>query len=411
MKRQHLPFLLLAASALSLSGCGNSSSIEKHIDIDYINPNIVLGNDFFAPHTFNLNVLVGKKADIVVDAIPDSFAKEAKFKSLDESIATVDETGKVSGVKKGHTQIEVSAKDGSRKELVNVYVNEATKTNTSLSILNKIYENSQDPSYKADTVLWTHEIVQQDMLREGKVYNSAKYIEELAYVATDNDAYFMVTSEDIAIKTEDGAPEVSNGTWRFFVEKESHVTYLLHETSSAKRFMQINTQSYSGRPLIDPILDVLDMFFVDGRTIVTDMMDDASGVDQMGPKGFITDCLTNPYDNVKLSCGSETGVDDLHVDLALTNEDSEENPQIISAEEEFNIEIPAGTHYDQVAEEEYFFNHDRVTGWNYAVDLSYELDGKKCDRVFKKSTRYDRSYECVYPDLKAYSEVDSIYDL
>lgn len=407
MKRQHLPSLLLLASVLSLTGCGSkTSTIDKKVDFESIPSNIKLSNNYFAPSTFNLNVEVGKTAAITLTAIPDSFAKEAVYKSLDESIAKVDANGNVSGIKKGVTKVEISAKDGSRKEIVDVIVSEAVTNANALTILNKVYDNSQKGSYVKDNVLWCHELVRQDMLREGKVYNSAQYIEELAYVDTDTDTYFYITSEDIYVKTQDGAPEVSSGTWRFYVERESTVTYLLHEMGGVKHYIELRTQSYMGQPPMNILLDVLDMFFVAGRTIVTDMLDDASGVKEMGPKGSITDVLMNSYSNVKQAHYSANGVDDLYSKVDLTFEQSK-----ITNQEEFDIEIPAGTVYDAVDSTEYHFSNDRVTGWNYYSDISYKLDGVAHDRVFTKSTRYDRSFTCVYPDLKEYSKVDSIYDL
>ena len=407
MRRQHLPSLLLLASVLSLSGCGDkTTTFDKKVEFESIPSNIQLSNDYFSPATFNLNVVVGQKSSIGVTAIPDSFAKEATYKSLDESIATVDANGIVSGIKKGYTKIEVSTKDGSRKEVVDVIVSESVTNAQALTILNNVYDNSQKGSYVKDDVIWCHEIVQQDMLRNGKVYNSAQYIEELAYVNHGTDTYFYITSEDMYVKTEDGAPEVANGTWRFYVDYDSYVTYLLHEMNGVKRYMELNTQSYMGQPRMNVLLDVLDMFFVAGRSIVTDMMEDASGEKEMGPKGTITDCLMNSYSNVKQAYWSSNGTDDLYAKVELTFEDSK-----ITTQEEFDIEIPAGTPYTAIDRTEYHFVNDRVNGWNYYSDLSFELDGAPCDRIFTKSTRYDRSFECEYPDLKEYQSVDSIYDL
>lgn len=406
MKRQHFPFLLLVTSALSLSGCGKTYSFDKDVKLDYISPNIVLSNDYFAPEKFNYSVDVGKKVNINVKAIPTKFAEEAVFKSLNTDIATVDEKGVVTGVSKGYAKVEISTKDGSRKEIVDVHVNETVKKAGALTVLNNIYAKSQDSSYVPDTTLWAHEIVKQDMVRENAVYNSAEYIEELAMVNTLSDTYFMVTSQDIMIKTESGAPEVSNGTWRFYVDQASWVTYLIHETSSAKRYVELSTQSYMGvKERVDIIYDVLDMFFVAGRSIVTEMFDDAAGKDQMGPKGKITEYLENAYENVKLTC--KTASDEaLNANAVVTYED-----QIITSDDEFEIEIPAGTHCDYTIGEDYFLEKDRMAGWEYSATLDYELEGKKCQRIFTKSTRYDREFECFYPDLESYAKVDTIYDL
>mgnify|MGYP003309988296 FL=1 len=407
MKRQHLSSLLLLASVLSLSACGGekTTTFDKKVEFQSIPSDIKLTNNYFSPSTFNVNVGVGQKVAVDVAAIPDSFAKEATFKSLDETVATVDASGNVTGVKNGSTKIEVSTKDGLRKEVVDVIVSEAVTNANALTILNKIYDNSQKPDFVKDDVLWCHEIVEQNMLRNGIVYNSAKYIEELAYVATNTDTYFYITSEDISVKTENGAPEVAQGTWRFYVDQESYVTYLLHEVGLAKRYIELNTQSYMGQPRINVLLDVLDMFFVAGRSLVSDMMDDAYGTKEMGPSGTVTDCLMNSYSNVKQS-HFKVNDEELYSNLELNFED-----QKIKNEEEFDIEIPAGTVYNSIDRTEYHFAKDRVNGWNYYSDISYEVDGVPHDRIFTKSTRYDRSFECVYPDLKAYQQVDSIYDL
>lgn len=404
MKRQHLPFLLLAVGVLSLSGCGEkNSTINKNVETNTIPSNIVLSNNYFAPSTFNLNVSVGGKADITVEAIPDSFAKEAVFKSLNETIATVDANGKVSGVKAGSTQIEVSTKDGSKKELVNVYVTSKITNEQAKPLAATLKENA---SLRAqDNVLWSHELVQQDMLREGKVYNSTKFLEELAIVNTDQDTYFMVTSQDISVKTESGAPSVDNGTWRFYVDKDK-LTWLIHETKSAKRYMILKTQSYIDQPKINILYDVLDMFFVDGRKIVFDMYKDASGLEDIE---IMQSNLESSSASLKQSYSSISKTDDVYSSYERTYVD-----QTVTNQEEFDMEIPSGTKYDAVEQTSFFIDHDKEVGYGYTVNLSFELENKPCNRIFSKSVRFDRHFTCFYPqdfEKEGYSVVTSMYDL
>jgi len=402
MKIKYAPLFALV-SALTLVGCGKNKTeiVTKTIDFPAIHE---VEKDYFAVNPFTMNVAVGATSQIVVDSIPAELGSGLKYVSKDSSIASVDASGKVTGVKKGICEIEVSSKNNEASETIQVVVSEEISKESALPILKKKAAAVSDPSFARKTKFIAHEYVKQVLNVGGKDINTSAYVEDIIF--SQEDAYFEVSSDDIQILTADGSIEVSSGKWVFFVDTESYDTYLCHETPTAKTYMEVHTQKYLGRPAYQILFDILDMFFVSGSEIVTDSMDDVNGVGLYdNDEGIIIDCAAKDYDNAQEVIHQGSG-EDLYCDLVIT-----QTGDTISAKEEFSIEIPAGTVYDEEDNYGFLIEGNYVRGQNISANMTFQLEGQDCSRTFIKNTRFITDFTVSYPDLNEYGLVDSVYDL
>ena len=420
MKAKHLTSILGLLCALSLTGCGNKKSgdddqksggdvkpaSEQKIEVFPINPNIEISKEYFAVTPLTLDLLVDEHKSIDVSAIPASYSGDnLKFVSRDTSIVEVSNSGVATGKAKGVTYIDVSTSDNQAKESIIVTVNEELEKTEGANRLKAKGEAYRDPSYVKASKIWAHEYVEQTLTKNGKDISKQGYVEEIIF--DKEEAYFEVSSEDIEIRTIDGATSISNGKWIFYVDQESYYTFLIHETETSKNYMKVATQSYLGREPYEIIYDVLDMFFVSGSSIVTNYLDDVDGVDyyDTDDTNYI-DCLLNDYSNAQASAYAPND-DDVFVKLAIQMSDQEMKPA-----EELSIDIPAGTKYEDDTTVDLLVHEEHVYGTNIESVMTFELDEVPYVRSFKKQIQYIRDFTVSIPsDLSQYGEVDSIYDL
>ena len=402
MKIKYAPLLGLV-STLLLSGCGNNKTeiVYNHVEFPAIHE---VKKDYFAVNPSNMNVAVGATQKITVDSIPSELGSGLKYVSKNPSIASVDASGNVKGLAKGICEIEVSSKNDEAKETIQVIVSEEIENEDGAVILKKKAAAVQDPSFERKTKYIAHEYVKQVLNVGGKDVNAAAYVEDIIY--SQEDAYFEVSSDDIEIKTADGDVEVSSGKWIFFVDTESYDTYLCHETPTVKNYMEVHTQKYLGRSPYHIILDVLNMFFVSGSDIVTDFIEDINGEAWYDEdSAMLIDCALNDYSNASETIyqGNE---ENLFCDLVITQSNDKITPK-----EEYSIDIPAGTVYNETDNYGLLIEGNYVIGQNITALMEFQLDGVDCSRTFIKNTRFITDFEVSYPDLNEFGLVDSIYDL
>ena len=73
------------------------------------------------------SILVGANETLVATVLPENATNQkVSWKSSDEAVATVDENGKVTGVKAGEAAITVTTEDGKMTDTCNVTVNSPT---------------------------------------------------------------------------------------------------------------------------------------------------------------------------------------------------------------------------------------------------------------------------------------------
>ena len=413
MKTKNLATLLGLMCVVSLTGCStkngdnqnNLPKSDQKIEFEKFNSNPKHSKEYFAISNFNMNLVVDEEAKINIDAIPEAYEKEGlSFVSKDPEIVSVDAQGNVKALKKGITQIEVSSLDKQAHEVVDVSVNEAIEKADGVTLLRAKAASMKEEGYQRTSKLQVHEFVRQTLTVDGKDVNSASYVEDIIF--SKDDAYFEVYSDDIEIKTADGSVSVSSGRWIFFVDQESYDTYLIHDTPTEKNYMEVHTQKYLGKPAYTILYDILDMFFLDGKDIVTDSFDDVDGVGLFDDdEGLVTSCAINDYSNATEELFSPNG-EDIYTHVCITQTDD-----VITPREEYRIDIPAGTVYDEDGHYYIFIEGNRVKSFDIVADMRFTYEGKPTTRTFVKNQKYITDFEVTYPALANYTLVDSIYDL
>ena len=414
MKTKRLATLLGLMCALTLTGCASKKGDDQQdlphndqrIEFEKFSSNPKHSKEFFGISNYNLGMLVNEQKQIQIASIPSAYESEGLiFTSKDTDVASVDDSGNVKALKKGVTQIEVSSLDKECFEVVDVYVNEAIDKADGAALLQAKGATMKEPGYERTRKLKVHEYVQQTLTVDGKDINSAFYVEDIIF--SKDDAYFEVYSDDIAIKTADGSPSVSSGKWIFFVDQDSYDTYLLHETPTEKNYMEVHTQKYLGREAYEILYDILDMFFVSGKDIVTDNFDDVDGIGfyDDDTTGLLIDCALHDYTNATEELFSPNG-SDVYCHVNITNDDD-----VITAKEEYSIDIPAGTVYDEDDHYYVFVEGNRVKSFDVKAVMDFEYQGKPSRRTFIRNEKYITDFEVTYPKLAEYTLVDSIYDL
>lgn len=125
-----------SSSTSSSSSSSTSEGDEEEIDDSKVESIKLDKNE--------LEVKVGNRSSsLIVTFTPDDLDleyKEVSWSSLDESIATVDEYGRVTGVSKGQTVVTCTSLEGSRKARCTVYVVDST------SVITKKWLRVSDPS-------------------------------------------------------------------------------------------------------------------------------------------------------------------------------------------------------------------------------------------------------------------------
>ena len=145
-------FLLLASCCLLLSACNNksnsqsggggsggenSSGIEENVPVTGVS---ISGN--------GNGVAKGSSIDLMANILPaNATNKNVTWTSEDESIATVDQTGRVSGVEFGRTVIRVRTEEGNFSASYKIVV---TKENTRVVGLAELVEDMIDTDYQVN---------------------------------------------------------------------------------------------------------------------------------------------------------------------------------------------------------------------------------------------------------------------
>ena len=129
-------------------------------------------------------------------------------------VATIDESGLITGVSVGETTIEVTDKfNPDLKISVPVYVMEVLKQRAVNSKLNALSEINEDDL----TAIVDHELYQKRIYKNGVLQSSGIWNQEL--IASYDDAYFRIRETDADVETENGSMTFSDYDWIFNTNK------------------------------------------------------------------------------------------------------------------------------------------------------------------------------------------------
>mgnify|MGYP003313763405 CR=1 FL=1 len=403
--KKNVKFLLpLVIGSFVMTGCGGAPKAET--DIKDIVSNSIPHAKYLEIQNLNMTVEVEKTKQIDITSLPQSVAqKGVEFESKDTEVATVDENGVITGVQLGNTIVEVKTKDGSFSTPINVYVTGEVEEATLATLLDSLKAQYESPTLP--TKFREVEYSEESYYKNGQYDHGYKSMEIIDYDSVNG--YFMVSSDDIYIKTQNGAMEKLSGKWVFGALSD-YAFRMCHITKTASTYLDMTIPDsllITDNPKNSSVLSILDMFFVAGREIVTDQQgymagnkdfsqiydeaqDDISGFTQFGDNTFSYKAVDTWQNQVT------TGADELL----------------------HNSEIPEGTLTNDTQTIEFFYDGASCPGINITVKSDYNLNGSEMERIFTRNMLFQTDFtpeSCIDPDIKledfGFTEVKTIYEL
>ena len=375
-------------------------------------------------------------------------ADNLSFKSLDETVASVDANGNVKGLKAGQTVIEVSDKahpDVKRNVVVDVYnglvpetpgvyytqaeIDAAVEGDPAYGKTTKDYKidpirNDQDQINDLATKIGQiddsglTEIVDHE-LREMATYKNGKrqlyHVWDETMVASEDEAYFRIIETDGDTKTEDGAMSFVDMEW-IFNTNQYYDTYVFHTKGDVKNYFPVSTVDYMPEdPTVNnrvaPLLDILDNMFTIGRDIFTDSLEDARiTADSL-------ELITANYSNVErnqagmlLDEQGNPSEKDFFLDATIIFNDEKADQ-----DDESNSGIPFGTPMPATQKMMYTIRDGKLVNFSIELVQNYEFGGDVyqktyfIDHTYERITDENRDTYITLPDKSEYTLVDYLF--
>ena len=332
--------------------------------------------------------------------------RNATFTSANPDVATVSETGLITGISAGETVVVVADKNNPDfKTEVKVYVSPEIDLDDANDINNNLVEESKahDDEITAivDNEMWMRTIYRTNATtNETSLYSYDRW--DQRFVASKDDAYFRIWETDATVKAVDGAMDFTNFDWIFHTD-EFYETYLFHQSGDVKTYLDVPTQNYldnENHKRTDPLLDILDNIFNSGKSYFENVFKNAR-LDGM------TDLVG--YSQAKNVHYGSRGENSFFLDATIRfNEKSD-------LDDENRYGIPYGTAEIIDQRMVYTIENNRVVALSIELDETYSYGGYNYHALYSINHTYedvDENKSQIYvPAFKDYTEVDSIYDL
>ena len=404
MKKSIISLLSLSAM-LALTGCSTTISYKKvNVDPATSPTKIVVdqpGLVMFVGETFQPNVniypLTASNAQLV-------------YKSSKPSVASVSKTGLITAKGGGTATIRISAKDNpSAFEEIVVGVEK-----------NKITSSDRDTK-KAQRKDVTDHLKNQQEIQKKKYYTSGSinldrvgiyngYVIETTcdgehyyservrqnFIASKSLGFFHFNINDIETRSPNGNPSYSNFGYYMFCNENFDAHAYKYDDSSAKR-AYVSAEDYIGKvDRIEVVMMMLDNIFTSQRRILTNQYTNA-----LEPSYFSASSATKGgYTNNGKTSGGYTKT-------------SSQPKYTVSADEEDELDIPAGTECKLTQDASYHWHDGRIDASYSKLTLEYDLDGH---HFVHTEAAYTKAYienevEIVYPNKDDFQEVPTFIDL
>ena len=389
MKKSMLSIIGLVA-AMTLTGCGGGGEAPSSTS------SVVLPVE-----TIQLNA--GKKALLVGDSfqvkpfITPLLASSAKlvYESSDTQIASVDSNGLVVGKKQGSATIKVSSKDNPDiSSTMLVYVASSQKADvvqTKLANL-LVYQKTK---IKKPRKLATTEVETRTLYVDGKAYYST--FEIANFVLDKDNAYFYIGGVDTESKYFDAPEHRSSFGYHFYTDVDYH-SFLYHENDNVHNYCYVPTEFYlgTGTTRDGVIYAMMGSFFNSGSDIAENTVEYSMSSDFLGPT-YRKMCYDGGFDD----------------DMVFGKFQASSKDQKADITEENNLDIPAGTLYDEIDNFEIYWYQGNVKYYRVNFKLSYVIDGHNYVLDVIRNYSFDRDDEFTYelPDRNKYNQVTNVFDL
>ena len=317
------------------------------------------------------------------------------WSSSEPAVASVSEDGLVTALKEGVAIITATSEVGKTATCRVVVNNNNVLLSTVGKSAAKILATQKSADFEPITTLSMFEEYTFSKKRDGVELSRSKWYQYMW--ASINDAYFRIISNDQDVKTAGGSIVPSNTEYTFYTTKE-YLSYVFCNSNGKSNYMYLD-QAFlvdQGKTPFEGLGEILQSFFVSGSGIMTRQFSDILGQQQ----------LDNGYGSPKYkgSFGENSG--------QFAFNAISKNGGTISADDEDDMGIPAGTMVQITDDIRYLWEDNLLTAKLLTETLTYELNGQSYEEVYAITYTYQgRGVELWWPEVANYSQVDSIFDL
>lgn len=317
------------------------------------------------------------------------------WSSSDNAIAVVDNNGLVTAISEGVAYITATS-EGGKQAVCRVVVNNDNVTLAQAAKSAKQILATQNSSeFEAVSTIAMYEDYIATKKRDGELYSKSVFDQKM-WASIEN-GYFRITSNDQDIKTSGGSVVPSSAAYVFHTTQD-YLSYIFCNSNGKSNYMSLD-QAYlvdKGKTPFDALGEILQSFFVAGSSIMTDQFKNILSQDK----------LNNGYGSpaLKGSLGEFSG--------QFAFNERKTSGGTVSADDEDDMGIPAGTMVSIVDDIRYLFEDNLLTAKLIDEKITYELKGSSYEEEYVVNYYYyGRGVELFWPDRANYSQVDSIFDL
>ena len=405
----------LAITSMVLIGCKKESEASKPAEDITVTTSEAADIDIPAKVTdkitdiklnkriFNLfcNTKEGSEKNEDTTLVATVYPKKAgdrnlKWSSSDPTVATVDQTGKVTTVGEGDAIITVSNEDGTVKDTARVIVNDMKDQRISnvKDRMTNILKAQKEADFKLPDTISEYESFSNVVTKNNKPISSNVFMQSIT--ASEKNAYLDLEVDSQETRVEDGSPLPEKIHYTFYTTDQFE-TFLFKSSGKVKNYMSINQSYYMGQEKVEALKAVCDQFFVSGSKILTGVK--TSALSNVSDE-WIDSADYNPhYARSKDNAGQIAF--DLH----------EGGQQTADQEDEEDNGIPVGTKYTIDIYVRFYFENNMLVAKHIDQSYKYKIGNDDYLSTFAIDYWYETNQEIVYPDKANYQLVDAAFDL
>ena len=330
---------------------------------------------------------------------------QLNFAVADETIATVDEDGTVTGVKSGETTVEVSDKNHPDvKKTVQIYVYPTIQDRTRNQYISDFDEKNREETKNGGIkAVCDHEIYERTVFKldkEGNRHEQLYSAWDQNIVCDKDNAYLRFYGHDGDRKTADGNITFKDYEWIFYTNK-FYDTYAFHTLGDVKGYYPVSTVSYmADGDRTAPLFDILDNMFTSGRGIFTNTVEGAS------LSRFIT--FGRASDVTRTSIAS-WGRGSFCLEATFTDTDTADE------EIEKNNSIPFGTVMTETDNYKFVVKDYKLVAYSIDAVSKYSFGGDnyettyQIDHYMERIDDTNKANLVIYPDVHDYTLADYFF--